>query len=79
MPTISFRDPTTIPGLLSVLGSSQQVLIGMIVGTVIGKRLGHCCIYHPADYLREPGRILLMWQVGIARHGAGRNHRGLAS
>lgn len=52
------------------VAEAQQVLLCMIAGTVIGGRLGHCFFYHPAEFLREPGRILMVWQGGNSSHGA---------
>lgn len=42
----------------------------MILGTVIGARLGHCLFYSPEYYLSNPLRILMIWEGGLASHGA---------
>lgn len=42
----------------------------MILGTVIGARLGHCLFYNPSYYLSNPIEILKIWQGGLASHGA---------
>ena len=42
----------------------------MVVGTVIGARLGHCLFYEPLFYLRHPLEILKVWEGGLASHGA---------
>jgi phosphatidylglycerol---prolipoprotein diacylglyceryl transferase len=42
----------------------------MILGTVIGARLGHCLFYNPSFYLSHPLEILLIWKGGLASHGA---------
>lgn len=42
----------------------------MVVGTVIGARLGHCLFYEPAYYLSDPIKILKVWEGGLASHGA---------
>lgn len=42
----------------------------MILGTVIGARLGHCLFYNPNFYLSHPIEILKVWQGGLASHGA---------
>jgi phosphatidylglycerol---prolipoprotein diacylglyceryl transferase len=42
----------------------------MVVGTVIGARLGHCLFYEPGYYLSHPIRILMVWEGGLASHGA---------
>jgi len=41
----------------------------VIAGTIIGARLGHCLFYEPEIYLREPLRILKVWEGGLASHG----------
>jgi phosphatidylglycerol---prolipoprotein diacylglyceryl transferase len=41
----------------------------MIVGTVVGARLGHCLLYDPAYYLGRPFEILKIWEGGLASHG----------
>ncbi len=42
----------------------------MVVGTIIGARLGHCLFYEPAYYLSHPLEILKIWEGGLASHGA---------
>ncbi|MBP6977706.1 MAG: prolipoprotein diacylglyceryl transferase [Bacteroidales bacterium] len=42
----------------------------MVVGTIIGARLGHCMFYEPAYYLSHPLEILKIWEGGLASHGA---------
>lgn len=41
----------------------------MILGTIIGARLGHCLFYNPNWYLSHPFEILKVWQGGLASHG----------
>jgi prolipoprotein diacylglyceryl transferase len=42
----------------------------MILGTVLGARLGHCLFYNPGYYLSHPIEILEIWKGGLASHGA---------
>ena len=42
----------------------------MMLGTVIGARLGHCLFYNPGYYLSHPLEILYVWHGGLASHGA---------
>jgi phosphatidylglycerol---prolipoprotein diacylglyceryl transferase len=42
----------------------------MVIGTVVGARLGHCLFYEPAYYLANPIKILHVWEGGLASHGA---------
>lgn len=43
----------------------------MIIGTVVGARIGHCLFYEPSYYLQHPLKILMVWEGGLASHGAG--------
>jgi prolipoprotein diacylglyceryl transferase len=47
----------------------EQLVIYVIVGTVIGARLGHCLFYNPDYYLANPLEILMVWKGGLASHG----------
>ena len=51
-------------------GDLNDLLWYMILGTVIGARLGHCLFYDPKFYLSHPVEILLIWKGGLASHGA---------
>lgn len=48
----------------------NDLLWYMILGTVIGARLGHCFFYNPSYYLSHPIEILQVWKGGLASHGA---------
>ncbi|AMM51646.1 diacylglyceryl transferase [Rufibacter sp. DG15C] len=41
----------------------------MVIGTVIGARLGHCLFYDPVYYLSNPLEIFKIWEGGLASHG----------
>ncbi|MDP1621292.1 MAG: prolipoprotein diacylglyceryl transferase [Bacteroidales bacterium] len=43
----------------------------MIIGTIVGARLGHVFFYEPAWYLAHPIKIFKVWEGGLASHGAG--------
>jgi len=51
--------------------SLDRILIYMLLGTVIGARLGECLFYNPAYYLANPLEIFKIWKGGLASHGAG--------
>lgn len=55
-------------------GIKQEVLDSLtmyiFLGTLIGARLGHCLFYEPSYYLSNPIKILMVWQGGLASHGA---------
>jgi prolipoprotein diacylglyceryl transferase len=42
----------------------------MVIGVVVGARLGHCLFYEPEYYLKHPLEILMIWKGGLASHGA---------
>lgn len=42
----------------------------MVIGTVVGARLGHCLFYEPEYYLSNPFQILNLRQGGLASHGS---------
>lgn len=48
----------------------EQLSIYVILGTVIGARLGHCLFYDPIHYLSNPLEMLKVWEGGLASHGA---------
>lgn len=48
----------------------DRLTLYMIIGTVIGARLGHCLFYEPEFYLSNPLEILKIWRGGLASHGA---------
>ncbi|MFN6946241.1 MAG: prolipoprotein diacylglyceryl transferase, partial [Cytophagaceae bacterium] len=48
----------------------ETLTIYMVVATIIGARLGHCLFYEPDYYLSRPWEILMIWQGGLASHGA---------
>ncbi|POY36231.1 prolipoprotein diacylglyceryl transferase [Solitalea longa] len=55
-------------------GIKEEVLdkltMYMVVSTVLGARLGHCLFYEPDYYLAHPLKILMIWEGGLASHGA---------
>ena len=48
----------------------DQLTIYMVLGTIIGARLGHVLFYEPEKYLGNPLDILKIWEGGLASHGA---------
>ena len=47
----------------------DNLLLYLILGTIIGARLGHCLFYEPSYYLSHPLQILMVWKGGLASHG----------
>jgi len=51
-------------------GFLDSLTMYMVIGTVIGARLGHCLFYEPDYYLSHPLEIIKIWKGGLASHGA---------
>lgn len=51
--------PTKVEGLLTAV----------VLGVILGGRLGYVVFYQPAFYLENPGLILQVWQGGMSFHG----------
>jgi prolipoprotein diacylglyceryl transferase len=49
----------------------DTLTIYMVIATIGGARLGHVLFYDFAEYLKDPIRILAVWEGGLASHGAG--------
>ncbi len=47
----------------------ESLLYYIVIGTVVGARLGHCLFYDPIGYLSNPLTILKIWEGGLASHG----------
>ncbi|MFA7116298.1 MAG: prolipoprotein diacylglyceryl transferase [Bacteroidales bacterium] len=51
------------------LDKLDPLLYAILLGTVVGARLGHCFFYDPQYYLVHPLEILETWKGGLASHG----------
>lgn len=51
------------------LTSLDKIFVYMVLGAVLGARLGHCLFYDPVYYLSNPLEILKIWEGGLASHG----------
>ncbi len=47
----------------------EDLLTWLIIGVILGGRLGFVLFYQPSFYLQNPGEILKIWQGGMAFHG----------
>ena len=67
----SVRRPALWPGSTAPMDARavEDLLTWVIVGVILGGRLGYVAFYHPAYYLANPGEILAVWQGGMAFHG----------
>ena len=48
----------------------DKLLVYAVFGTIIGARLGHVLFYEPSYYFENPLKILMIWEGGLASHGA---------
>jgi phosphatidylglycerol---prolipoprotein diacylglyceryl transferase len=53
------RDPATL----------SDLLLYLMIGTIVGARLGHVLFYQPDYFLAHPLEILMIWHGGLASHG----------
>lgn len=47
----------------------EDLLTWVIIGVILGGRLGYVAFYQTSYYLQNPGEILAVWQGGMAFHG----------
>ena len=47
----------------------EDLLTWIILGVILGGRLGYVAFYQPGYYIQNPGEILAVWQGGMAFHG----------
>ena len=47
----------------------EPLLYALLLGTIVGARLGHCFFYEPEFYLQHPEEIIKVWHGGLASHG----------
>jgi phosphatidylglycerol---prolipoprotein diacylglyceryl transferase len=49
----------------------ETILLYMVLGAIIGARLGHCLFYRPDYYLANPVEIFAFWKgfQGLSSHG----------
>lgn len=59
-----WKDSPPMPPL-----KAEDLLTWLILGVVLGGRLGFVLFYQPEYYLAHPGEILKVWQGGMSFHG----------
>ena len=47
----------------------EPLLYALLIGTIVGARLGHCLFYEPEYYFQHPAEIIKVWHGGLASHG----------
>lgn len=59
-----------LPDKKKATAIADRLTLYMVLGTVIGARLGHFLFYErPTHYLQDPLAILRIWEGGLASHG----------
>lgn len=48
---------------------AEDLLTYIVLGVILGGRLGFVLFYQPAYYLQNPGEILKVWEGGMSFHG----------
>ncbi len=48
---------------------TDDLLLYMTLGVVLGGRLGYVLFYKPADYIAHPAEIFAVWKGGMSFHG----------
>ena len=51
--------------------SLDNMFLYIVIGIVVGARLGHVLFYDPAFYFAHPAKIIAVWEGGLASHGGG--------
>ena len=49
----------------------ESMFLYIVIGIVVGARLGHCFFYDPSYYLAHPLKIFAVWEGGLASHIGG--------
>lgn len=65
------RRPAIWPSAGAPMKPAQvdDLLTWIILGVIIGGRLGYVLFYQPQYYLQNPSEILMVWQGGMSFHG----------
>jgi phosphatidylglycerol:prolipoprotein diacylglycerol transferase len=71
MVVASVKRPHLWPGDIAPMTVRQveDLLTWVILGVILGGRLGYVLFYQPGHFLSHPGQILQVWQGGMSFHG----------
>ncbi|MDD9979437.1 MAG: prolipoprotein diacylglyceryl transferase, partial [Boseongicola sp.] len=47
----------------------DDLVTWLIIGIILGGRMGYVLFYEPAHFLENPGDIIRVWEGGMAFHG----------
>jgi phosphatidylglycerol:prolipoprotein diacylglycerol transferase len=67
----TLRRPALWPGGTAPMAPAavESLLAWIILGVILGGRLGFVLFYQPGYYLANPGEILRVWEGGMSFHG----------
>ncbi len=65
------RRPRLWPGDAAPMTPAQveELVFAVVLGVILGGRLGYVLFYQPAYYLENPWRIPILWEGGMSFHG----------
>ena len=63
------------PGAVMTPAAIDSLLNHVLLGVILGGRLGYVLFYNPAFFLANPAEIIKVWQGGMAFHGGLWGHR----
>ncbi|MDG3042136.1 prolipoprotein diacylglyceryl transferase [Roseicyclus marinus] len=65
------KRPALWPGDAAPMQPAQVegLLTAVVLGVILGGRIGFVLFYQPGYYLQNPGQILQIWQGGMSFHG----------
>lgn len=68
---LSIQDPLASPATLNLHAAqlADRLCWFVVIGTVVGARLGHVFFYQWSFYQQNPLEILQVWKGGLASHG----------
>jgi len=68
---MTVKTPRLWPNQTPVMNPTQieDMLTWIILGVLLGGRLGYVFFYQPGEYLQNPASILAIWEGGMAFHG----------
>ncbi len=47
----------------------ESLFLYVVIGVIIGARIGHCLFYSPSYYLANPLEMIKIWEGGLSSHG----------
>lgn len=65
------RRPRLWPGERAPMAAAQteDLLTAIVLGVILGGRLGYVIFYRPGEFLADPASIVKVWEGGMAFHG----------